>query len=176
MKNSKPTPNDDFNPTEKDKLMESAKVAKANEDISLTGLIQSGRLSSMNFIRNELIEKISTGDFRSLMLAEVEVLGTQLDFNNAPPLERLLIDHILTVRLRLLHAEALYNKCMGNQSITLKQGDYRERQLTQSQTRFLRAIENLARVRRLSRNTPSLQINIAQQGGKQVNVVGEVNS
>ena len=44
-----------------------------------------------------------------------------------------------------------------------------------TQVRFLRAIETLARVRRLARNTPALQINIAREGGQQVNVQGDVN-
>jgi hypothetical protein len=47
--------------------------------------------------------------------------------------------------------------------------------LTTTQHRFLRAIESLTKVRRLARNTPSLQINIAQEGGQQVNVQGEVS-
>jgi len=56
----------------------------------------------------------------------------------------------------------------------LEEADYWDRYLTTAQNRFLRAVEALARVRRLARNTPALQINIAGEGGKQVNVQGEV--
>ena len=107
------------------------------------------------------------------MLAEVDKLQKELGYASAPSLEQLLIDHILTVRLRLIDAENAYNQSVVNQSITLKQGTYRDNLLTSNQTRFLRAIETLARVRRLARNTPALQINIAREGGKQVNVQGE---
>jgi hypothetical protein len=107
------------------------------------------------------------------MLAEVDVLKKQLDYDAAPPLERLLIDHILTVRLRLIHAENAYNTRVVNQSITLKEGEYWDNLLSSTQARFIKAIEALARVRRLARNTPALQINIASEGGKQVNVQGD---
>ena len=131
--------------------------------------------STTQSIRHQLIEKISHGVSRALMLAEVDSLKKQLDYDAAPPLERLLIDHILTVRLRLIHAENNYNLCVVNQSATFKAGEYWDNLLSSTQARFLRAIETLARVRRLARNTPALQINIANDGGKQVNVQGDVN-
>jgi hypothetical protein len=49
-------------------------------------------------------------------------------------------------------------------------GMYWEKRLTAAQRRFTRACETLARVRKLSRNTPALQFNIAASGGQQVNV------
>jgi hypothetical protein len=54
-------------------------------------------------------------------------------------------------------------------------GEYWDNLLSSTQARFIRAIEALARVRRLARNTPALQINISREGGKQVNVQGDVN-
>ena len=131
--------------------------------------------STTQSIRQQLIEKISHGVSRAIMLAEVDVLKKQLDYHAAPPLERLLIEHILTVRLRLIHAEHIYNEGVVNQSVAFKYGEYRDNLLSSTQARFLRAIEALARVRRLARNTPALQINIAREGGKQVNVQGDVN-
>ena len=125
-------------------------------------------------IRQQLIEKITTGVSKAVMLAEVDSLKQQLGYDAAPTLERLLIDHILTVRLRLIHAENCYNIAVVNQSVTFKSGEYWDNLLSSVHTRFLRAIETLARVRRLARNTPALQINIAGEGGKQVNVQGDV--
>lgn len=107
------------------------------------------------------------------MLAEGDKLKEELDYAAAPPLERLLIDHILTVRLRSIDAENRYNGNVVNQSVSLNVGVYWDNLLSSTQARFLRAIETLARVRRLSRITPALQINIAREGGKQVNVQGE---
>ena len=126
-------------------------------------------------IRHQLVEKISNGASRALMLAELVALKKELGFDAAPPLERLLIDHILTVRLRLIHAEHTYNQCVVGQSIPLARAEYLDNLLSSTQARFLRAIETLARVRRLTRRTPTLQINIANDGGKQVNVQGDVN-
>ena len=45
-----------------------------------------------------------------------------------------------------------------------------EKRLSAAQRRFIRACETLARVRKLSRNTPALQFNIATSGGQQVNL------
>jgi hypothetical protein len=115
------------------------------------------------------------GASRACLLAEVDILKKQLGYDGAPPLERLLIDNILTVRLRLLYVESYYNQCIMNQSIPLARGEYWDGLLSSTQARFLRAIETLARVRRLARNTPAMQINIAHDGGKQVNVQGSVN-
>lgn len=126
-------------------------------------------------VRQQLIEKISHGVSRAFMLAELDVLKKQLGFDAAPPLERLLIDHILTVQLRLIHLENCYNNIVVGNSVTLQQGEYWDNLLSSTQARFLRAIETLARVRRLARNTPALQINIAREGGQQVNVQGDVN-
>jgi hypothetical protein len=126
-------------------------------------------------IRQQLIEKISHGNSRAFMLAEVDALTKQLGYDAAPPLERLLIDHILTVRLRLIDAENRYTSIVVGNSVTLQQGQYWDNLLSSAQARFLRAIETLARVRRLARNTPALQINIAQEGGRQANVQGDVN-
>jgi hypothetical protein len=131
--------------------------------------------SIMGSVREQLLEKMSHGTSRAIMQAEVDVLKNQFDFDTAPPLERLLIDQILTARLRLIHAEHFYNTTVLNQSISFQYGEYRDNLLSSTQARFIRAIEALARVRRLARNTPALQINIAREGGQQVNVQGDVN-
>ncbi len=55
------------------------------------------------------------------------------------------------------------------QSITLGLGLYWEKRLMMAQRRFTKACESLARVRRLSRRIP-VQVNIAVQGGQQINV------
>jgi hypothetical protein len=127
----------------------------------------------MSNIRRMLIEKISHGPSRACLLAEVEIQSKQLGYDSAPPLEQLLIDHILTLRLRLVHAEHNYNAIVVNQAISFKDAEYRDNLLSSTQARFIKAIEALAKVRRLARNTPALQINIAQEGGKQVNIQGD---
>ena len=126
-------------------------------------------------LRHHLIKQSSYGKHQAYMMAELDKLGQTLGYADAPALEQLLIDHILTVQLRLIYVENSYNQRVINQSITFKTAEYWDNLLTTTQARFLRAIESLARVRRLARNTPALQINIANEGGKQVNVAGDVN-
>jgi len=125
--------------------------------------------------RHTLIEKTCHGSSQALLLAEVDKLKKDSGYAAAPPLERLLLDHLLTVRVRLVHAERVYTSKVTGQSLSLHEAAHWEGFLTAAHNRFLRAVETLARVRRLSRNTPVLQINVAQEGGKQVNVQGEVS-
>jgi hypothetical protein len=83
----------------------------------------------------------------------------------------LLIDQIVVCWLQMYITQYSYSSVMA-ESVTLNQGNYWERRLTIVQGRYLRAMETLARVRRLSRVTP-LQVNI---GGQQVNVAGDVKT
>ena len=131
-------------------------------------------ISTMPSIRQSIIKKMGHGAAGALMLAELDILAKQLDYDNAPPLERMLIDHILTVRLRLIHVESCYNNAMSGGSIGIEAGRFWQDFLASAQIQFLRASEMLARIRRLARITPALQINIAREGGKQVNVQGDV--
>ena len=66
--------------------------------------------------------------------------------------------------LRLQLIEQQYSGVQAG-NMTLPQGDYWERRLSAAQRRYLRAVETLARVRRL--RVPALQVNI---GEKQVNI------
>lgn len=76
-----------------------------------------------------------------------------------------------SVALRKFYCESSRSKASTMaQSITLTLGMYWEKPLTAAQRRFTRACETLTRVRKLSRNTPALQINLATSGGQQVNV------
>lgn len=108
----------------------------------------------------------SNGLSQEVFLRHVDAQRTEMGYADAPPLERPLIDHVVTCWLRLQKTELTYTG-MNGQSITLTQADFWERKLTQAQARYLRAIETLARVRRLARPAPPMQVNIAQ---KQVNI------
>lgn len=96
---------------------------------------------------------------------------TTEDLGNAgvPMLEQLLIQHAALCWLRLTLVELSYTSSIKG-SITLTLGLYLEKRLTAAQKRFTRACETLARVRKLSRNTPALQFNIAANGGQQINL------
>jgi hypothetical protein len=105
----------------------------------------------------------------------LETMRQDLDHGHASCLEKMLIDHVLTCWLRLQQVE-LKNIRVARGSPTMSQGDYWDRRLSAAQRRYLRACETLARVRKLIRRTPVLQVNIAAQGGQQVNVIGSVQA
>jgi hypothetical protein len=126
-------------------------------------------------IQAGLIGKLGQGIHQVFLLAETDRLKRDLGYTESPQLEQLLIDHILTLRLQLLHAEKRYNDTVVNSSATVAAAAYQDKHLSACQSRYLKAVEMLAKVRRLARNTPSLQINIAQEGGKQINVQGEAS-
>lgn len=125
---------------------------------------------TMDAIREQLIEKISCGIHRAYILAEEDRLKRDFKYEEAPAIERLLIDQIMMARMRVVYVENLYNQIVVNESVSQKADTYLQELLSKTQNRFLRAVEALARVRKLSRTTPALQINIAGEGGQQVNV------
>ena len=95
----------------------------------------------------------------------------ELGYADAPLLERLLIEQVVLCWLRLNLAEFQYTN-VDNQGGTVARMRYWEQRLTTAQARYLRAIEALARTRKLARPTP-LQVNI---GGQQVIAAGDVRA
>lgn len=79
-------------------------------------------------------------------------------------LEKLIIGQIVGCWLRLSFVEYTYGVLTTGGNQTMPQGAYWERRTSAAQRRYLRAIESLARVRRL--RLPTMQVNI---GGQQVN-------
>jgi len=83
-----------------------------------------------------------------------------------PPLERLLIDRILSNWLHLHHAEMIYAQRVGD--LTLKQSEHQQRTIDRAQRRYLASVKALAEIRRLG--VPAVQLNVAAAGGRQVNI------
>ena len=99
----------------------------------------------------------------------LQAMRGDLGYAEASALERLLIQQVTLCWLNLNLAEYRFTN-VTKQSISFAVGIYWEKRLTSAQRRFTRACETLARVCKLSRNTPALQFNIATSGGQQVNV------
>ena len=98
----------------------------------------------------------------------LQAMRADLGYANSPALERLL-QQVTLCWLNLNLTEYRLTNVM-KQSISFACGLYWEKRLSAAQKRFTRACETLARVRKLSRNTPALQLNIATNGGQQVNL------
>lgn len=124
-------------------------------------------------LRCKMLSKITNGLGKAHMLTEEDAIKQELGYKMATPLERLLIDQILTARIHVFHAENIFSEKI-TESITFAAGTYWQNFLASAQRRYLRAIETLARVRRLARNGPLFQVNIANAGGKQINTQGEL--
>jgi hypothetical protein len=113
-----------------------------------------------------LISKVSGQNllFQESLRRKVELLQAELAGASPTPLERLLVERVVTCWLHLHHLEVIY---ASKDSMTLDLGIYYQRCLSAAQKRYLSAIKTLALVRKLA--VPVLQVNIAR---RQVNVAG----
>lgn len=82
-------------------------------------------------------------------------------------LESMLIQHAVLCWLQLSYVEHHYAHFLTTRETTIRQCDFWERRLSAAQRRYLRAIETLARVRRLQ--LPAVQVNFGAQQVNQVN-------
>jgi hypothetical protein len=80
--------------------------------------------------------------------------------------EQLAIEAILTAWLDYQLTMARWSKYEG-QGLSIRQVEHWQKRLTRTQGRYLRALETLARIRKLG---VSIQVNIAAAGGQQINV------
>lgn len=88
-------------------------------------------------------------------------------------MERMLIDNLIISWLGVQYANYQLTARIGqNEKIVIL--EFWERRLTAAQRRYLRACETLARIRRLLSIRPAVQVNIANEGGQQVNVAGDM--
>jgi hypothetical protein len=112
----------------------------------------------------KLIDKFTTTNllFKATLTRKLELLRGELSGPCPTPLEKLLVDRVLTCWLHLHHLETIYG---DKESMTLELGLYYQRCITSAQKRYLAAIKTLALVRKKA--VPVLQLNIARQ---QVNV------
>ena len=101
------------------------------------------------------------------------VMKDELGYQLAPPLERLLVEQVVLCWLHLNIVEIEYTDLIGA-SPSPADAAHWEKRLSAAQGRYLRACETLARIRKLARNTPALQVNIAADGGQQVNIAGAI--
>jgi hypothetical protein len=102
----------------------------------------------------------------------LKVMRAELAGPTPSALEVLLVDVVLSAYQDYWHF-AMVMKQKTAQSFTLHEMPKWEHLLASKETRYLRAIGELARIRRLL-NLPASQVNINMPGGQQVNVQGDV--
>jgi hypothetical protein len=99
---------------------------------------------------------------REAVIRKLELMREELSGPDPSPLERLLVERIVTCWLHLHYLEHVY---ANRESTTLELGTYYQRSLSSAQKRYLAAIRSLALIRKLA--VPVLQVNIAR---RQVNI------
>lgn len=120
--------------------------------------------------KSELMKAAGCGpDTTSGLILEraMESMKNELGYIHAPLLEQLLIEQVVLTWFDLDIVQMKYARATS-ESHTLTLGAYWDRRVNSAQQRYLRAVETLARVRRIAQVTP-LQVNIA---GQQINVAG----
>jgi hypothetical protein len=103
---------------------------------------------------------------------QLNQMRVDLAGENATPLEALLVDAVVLC-YQDYFSFALVCNTHTKKETTLDGMAQWERVLASKEARYLRAVETLARVRRLL-NLPAPQVNINLPGGQQVNVQGDV--
>jgi hypothetical protein len=145
---------------------------------ALRAVVKAGALSECRFktpigaARDFALEsmKSTAGPAVPLIWEEqADEMRDRLGYETAPPIEGMMIEHIILCWLRLATAELQFS-AVESHGGTLKQIEHHQRKVGAAQRRFTRGIESLARVRKLSLS--SVQINVAAKGGQQVNVAG----
>jgi len=118
-----------------------------------------------------VINSIVSGPLgREALLAQVATMRDGFGYQQAPEMERGLIEHVVLCWLRVQKVEQGYTAFMMQPEVVIAQADWWERKLTAAHARYVRAVESLARVRRMTRPS-AVQINV---GDQQVNVAGRV--
>jgi len=125
-----------------------------------------GTLGASNCAIERALNELNTNEEgRSYLRADLAALRESLGYRKASTVECLAIEVVLFAYLRVALVEQEYAVIMKS-SVTLNRGLYWERRLSMVHGRQLRALESLARVRRLMK--PGVQVNIATNGGQQV--------
>jgi hypothetical protein len=126
-------------------------------------------------IEHNLIDHLVTDQAAQLAIKRnADQIRDDLGYDNSPVMEKLLIDNIVLAWLRWQWNEYQLVVFMGKGEIRMSVVEFWEKRLSAAQRRYLRACETLTRIRHLTSSRPAVQVNIANQGGQQVNVAGDV--
>lgn len=128
-------------------------------------------LAQRSLLRNEAESEYS----KEVVEAGLNLKRKELGYEESSEMEKMLIEAVLLAWMRLNICEKRYSNRIANK-LSFKEAEFLEKRMNHSQMRFLRAVEKLAKVRSLLKNDPKLQINIANPGGQQINLSGDLIS
>lgn len=148
----------------KDEIAELRTLVSAHPDLVKMGDVAA--LAESQFLAGYSVQPA----MRVFVTARAADLRRQLGYAESSELERMLIYEVVLCWLdynRIVAAHA-----QNTQEFKFRDMEAWERILSSKQRRYLRAVEALARVRRLLR-LPAMQINVALDGGQQVNIAAD---
>jgi len=125
------------------------------------------RIATSNLIRTGWAKE---GERQSIEIG-ANKLKEELGYDYASQLERLSIEEVVIAWIRMGEVQERHTRLHHSANLTVRQSEYEEGLLLSAQKRYTRAMESLARIRKLLKGTTFVQINIAEDGGKQVNVL-----
>lgn len=127
-------------------------------------------MTQRNAIEKMAPDKIT----QASVTANMDEIKQKLGYAESTELEKLLIENIVSAWLNFQYADFKVKDYVGQGGIRLIEIEFWEKRLSMSQSRYLRACEMLARVRRLLSPRPAVQINLAAENGQQVNIAGDL--
>lgn len=158
--------------TEQQKINRLGRAAQGGDAkalAELTEVIGEARLWEAVETLSRYMQRVHIGGLGEDLLrqgaaeAEAKKMRRELLGERSTPLERVLVDCVVTCWLDMHSADYFYT-CKTN-GMSLKQAEFYDRAHDRAHRRFLSACKTLATVRRLA--LPALQVNIGQ---KQVNI------
>lgn len=156
------------------------KIARGDQDLDTIQMAEGmisinphvwevGKGVAGSLLRQFLDKMSSKKDQQLFLTAEAASIKERLGYSSSCQAEKLIIDQIMFCWAGMIHVESVVSGAMRREGLSLREGEYWQNTLVRYQNRYLRAIETLARVRKLSKGI-AFQVNIATDGGQQVNV------
>ncbi|MDO9545934.1 MAG: hypothetical protein Q7J07_04180 [Pelolinea sp.] len=97
----------------------------------------------------------------------IEDMRMELEYGNSSTIEQLLIDDIIIEFFQMRNMQIILTSFMTTKGTANKNIRFADQMVSSAQRRFYKSIQTLTRLRKTGIN---LQINIATEGGKQVNI------
>ena len=118
-------------------------------------------------VERRIIDEINPDQAYAIYIeTSIWQMRLEMGYDNAPIIERILIDNIINCWLRLISVELSPRKPLNFKR------EIREDRLNTTQNRFRQACLTYIRVKKLISKTPALQINFTTGTAQQVNVTG----
>lgn len=116
-----------------------------------------GDLSQIAF--SQIAESLGERVFREAVRQHGQNMVEEFEYDRASPMEKLVIQQIVLTWLGYHEAEIRW-QMVSQKGATIQQGEYWQRRISMAQSRYLRAIETLARVKKLQEKKPNPALNI----------------